>query len=122
MRITAVILLPLYHPVRLAEELAILDLVSKGRAGFILAAGYRKEEFDTFGLSLADRGRLMEEGVDVLKKAWTGEPFEFRGEKTLVTPRPFRRPRPPIILGGSSHAAAKRAAQIADGFRRPIPS
>jgi alkanesulfonate monooxygenase SsuD/methylene tetrahydromethanopterin reductase-like flavin-dependent oxidoreductase (luciferase family) len=116
MAISAVILLPLYHPVRLAEELAILDLVSRGRVSFIFGAGYRRSEFDTFGVDIADRARLMEEGIEVLKQAWTGEPFVFRGQTVRVMPRPFTQPRPPIYLGGSSKAAARRAARIADGF------
>lgn len=116
MMISAVIVLPLYHPVRLAEDLAVLDLVSRGRVNFIFGAGYRREEFETFGVDFAARGRLMEEGIEILKKAWTGEPFEFRGESVRVTPRPFRQPRPPIVMGGASKAAARRAARIADGF------
>jgi alkanesulfonate monooxygenase SsuD/methylene tetrahydromethanopterin reductase-like flavin-dependent oxidoreductase (luciferase family) len=116
MAISAVIILPLYHPIRLAEDLALLDLVSRGRVTFIFGAGYRAEEFAALGVDLADRGRLMEAGVEVLKKAWTGEPFEFQGRSVRVTPRPFQRPRPPIILGGASKAAARRAARVADGF------
>lgn len=120
--IAAVLLLPFYHPVRLAEDLAILDLISRGRVSFIFGAGYRREEFDTFGIELADRGRLMEEGINVLKQAWTGQPFEFRGKTIQVTPRPFQSPRPPIIMGGSSKAAARRAARIADGFAPTVPA
>jgi alkanesulfonate monooxygenase SsuD/methylene tetrahydromethanopterin reductase-like flavin-dependent oxidoreductase (luciferase family) len=116
MRFSAVIILPLYHPVRLAEELAILDLVSRGRVSFVFGAGYRQEEFDTFGVELAQRGQLMEEYIEVLKQAWTGEPFEFRGTTVRVTPRPFQQPRPPILMAGSSKVAARRAARIADGF------
>lgn len=116
MMISAVILLPLYHPLRLAEDLAVLDLVSGGRVDFLFGAGYRREEFEAMGVDLAERGRLMEEGVETLKRAWTGEPFEYRGRTVRVTPRPLRQPRPPIVMGGSSKAAARRAARIADGF------
>jgi len=114
--ISAVVLLPFYQPLRLAEDLAILDLLSRGRVGIILSAGYRRDEFKMFGIDPADRGRLMEEGIAILKQAWTGEPFEYCGKPVRVTPRPFQRPRPPIIMGGSSKAAARRAARIADGF------
>jgi alkanesulfonate monooxygenase SsuD/methylene tetrahydromethanopterin reductase-like flavin-dependent oxidoreductase (luciferase family) len=122
MAISAVVLLSFYHPLRLAEDLALLDLLSRGRLSFILAAGYRREEFDGFGVELHDRGRLMEEGISTLKKAWTGEPFEFRGKTVQVMPRPFQQPRPPIIMGGSSKAAARRAARIADGFAPTDPA
>jgi alkanesulfonate monooxygenase SsuD/methylene tetrahydromethanopterin reductase-like flavin-dependent oxidoreductase (luciferase family) len=120
--ISAFILLPFYHPLRLAEDLAILDLLSRGRVGFIFGAGYRHEEFVTFDIELSERGRLMEEGIDALKKAWTGEPFEYRGRTVRVTPRPFQEPRPPIIMGGSSKGAARRAALIADGFAPTDPA
>lgn len=116
MTMTTVLLMPLYDHLRLAEDLAVLDLASRGRVNFLFGAGYRKDEFDAFGLDLADRGRLMEEGIDTLKKAWTGEPFEYRGRTVRVTPKPFRQPRPPIAMGGSSKAAARRAARIADAF------
>ena len=107
---------PLYHPIRLAEELAVLDLISGGRVSLILAAGYVETDCEMFGIAASDRPRLIEEAVDTLKKAWTGEPFEFRGKRVLVTPRPNQRPHPPIYLGGSSNAMARRAARIADGF------
>jgi alkanesulfonate monooxygenase SsuD/methylene tetrahydromethanopterin reductase-like flavin-dependent oxidoreductase (luciferase family) len=120
--ISAVLLLPFYHPLRLAEDLSILDLVSRGRASYIFAAGYRHEEFEAFGISPADRGRLMEEGIRTLKHAWTGKPFEFRGQTVQVLPRPFQTPRPSLIMGGSSAAAARRAARIADGFAPTDPA
>lgn len=120
--ISAVVVLPFYHPVRLAEDLAIVDLISRGRVSCIFCSGYRHEEFEAFGIDPADRGRLMEEGIAVLKQAWTGRPFEYRGKSVQVTPRPFQSPRPPIIMGGSSNAAARRAARIADGFAPTSPS
>jgi alkanesulfonate monooxygenase SsuD/methylene tetrahydromethanopterin reductase-like flavin-dependent oxidoreductase (luciferase family) len=119
--ISITVVLPLYHALRLAEDLAVLDLISRGRVKLTLAAGYRSEEFAAFGVHLADRGRLMEEGLETLEQAWTGEPFDFRKATARVTPRPFQRPRPPITLGGSSKAAARRAARMADGFRPTNP-
>jgi alkanesulfonate monooxygenase SsuD/methylene tetrahydromethanopterin reductase-like flavin-dependent oxidoreductase (luciferase family) len=116
-----VMLLPLYHPLRAAEDLAILDLVSNGRLRLIVGAGYRQEEYAQFGLSLKRRPSLMEEGIETLKKAWTGEPFEFRGETVRILPRPAQSPRPDIVMGGSSRAAAARAARIADGYRPTDP-
>jgi alkanesulfonate monooxygenase SsuD/methylene tetrahydromethanopterin reductase-like flavin-dependent oxidoreductase (luciferase family) len=122
MTMSVVLLAPFYHPIRLAEDLAVLDLISRGRVTFLLAAGYRREEFAALGVDRADRGRLMEEVIGTLKKAWTGEPFEFRGKPVLVTPRPYRQPRPPILMGGSSKAAALRAARMADGFAPTSPA
>lgn len=116
LRTTITLLLPLYHPVRLAEDLAVLDLVSAGRTDFLFAAGYLQEEFAQFGVDLHARGRLMEEGIEAIKAAWTGETFEFHGAAARVTPRPLRQPRPPIAMAGSSPVAARRAARMADSF------
>jgi alkanesulfonate monooxygenase SsuD/methylene tetrahydromethanopterin reductase-like flavin-dependent oxidoreductase (luciferase family) len=110
------LILPLHDPVRIAEDAAVVDVISQGRLELVLAAGYVASEFAMFGRSLADRPRLVEEGIEVLKRAWTGEPFQYQGRPALVALRPHRRPRPPIVLGGSSPAAARRAARIADGF------
>jgi alkanesulfonate monooxygenase SsuD/methylene tetrahydromethanopterin reductase-like flavin-dependent oxidoreductase (luciferase family) len=109
-------ILPLHDPVRVAEDCAVVDLISRGRFELVVAAGYVRSEFEMFGKELADRPRLVEEGVEALKQAWTGEPFKFQGRPARVALRPFRRPRPPIALGGSSRAAARRAARIADAF------
>lgn len=117
----AAALMPLQHPLRLAEDIATIDLVSQGRVTVVLGAGYRPEEFAMFGVDITARGALMERGVETLQLAWTGEPFDFDGETVRITPRPFQRPRPPILLGGSSSAAAKRAARLADGFIPSVP-
>ena len=119
-RLTALIL-PLHDPVRAAEDAAVVDQISRGRLELVIGAGYVGREFAMFGKELADRVRLQTEGIEVLKRAWTGEPFEYRGSTMTVTPRPFRRPRPPIALGGSSPGAARRAARIADGFEATMP-
>lgn len=113
----SVVLLPLYHPVRLAEDLAVLDLACGGRLRLTVAAGYRPEEYRQFGLDIRRRPSLMETGIEVLKQAWTGEPFEHEGRSVRVTPRPAQRPRPAITLGGASPATARRAARIADDYQ-----
>lgn len=110
------LILPLHDPIRIAEDAAVVDVLSRGRLELVVAAGYVSSEFAMFGRSLSERARLVEDGVAALKAAWTGEPFEYRGRPALVALRPHRRPRPPIVLGGSSPAAARRAARIADGF------
>ncbi len=110
----AAILVPLHDPVRLAEQLATAALVSGGRVGFVAGLGYRHEEFEMAGVDRKRRGTLMEEAIEVMRKAWTGEPFEWRGRTVRVTPAP---PSPPMILiGGSTEKAAKRAAKLRAGF------
>jgi alkanesulfonate monooxygenase SsuD/methylene tetrahydromethanopterin reductase-like flavin-dependent oxidoreductase (luciferase family) len=115
-RLVPIILAPLYDPIRLAEDAAMVDLISGGRLDPLIGAGYVPSEFAMFGKDLRDRVSAQEECVDVLKKAWTGEPFEYRGTVVRVTPRPYQDPRPMITLGGMSPGAARRAARIADRF------
>jgi len=107
---------PFYDPLRLAEDLAVLDAVAGGRLDVILAGGYVAEEFAMFGVPSSSRGERLEETVRLLRQAWTGEPFEFRGRRVRVTPTPSQPGGPRIVLGGSTAAAARRAARIADGF------
>lgn len=113
---TNVALLPLYHPLRFAEDAAVLDLISGGRTLFTVGAGYRVEEYEQFGLNIKKRPSMMEEALRAVKQAWTGEPFEFRGKTVRILPRPAQRPHPPIYLGGSAPATATRAARFADGY------
>lgn len=108
----AAVVLPLHDPVRIAEDIVVLDLVSNGRVGYIMGAGYRPEEFAMFGVRLNERGRLLEEYVGVLKRCWTGEPFEWRGRRIHVTPTPQTEPHPMLFLGGGSEPAARRAARL----------
>jgi len=110
------VLLPLYDPLRVAEDLAVLDLISGGRLRLTVGLGYRREEYELFGVEMRRRPSLMEEAVETLKHAWTGEPFDFRGRRVQILPRPAQRPRPHITMGGSSPASARRAARIADGY------
>ncbi len=117
----AAMIVPLHDPVRLAEDLAMLDVVSQGRLIPVLSGGYVASEFARFGRELKERAALMDEIVPFLERAWTGEPFEHRGRQVCVTPRPVQRPRPPIWLGGSSRAAARRAARLADHFLPSLP-
>lgn len=119
---TSALVLPLHDPVRVAEDAAIVDILSGGRLELIVAAGYVPSEFAMFGRELRDRSRLLEEGIAVLRRAWTGEPFEYEGRRVRVTPRPVQEPHPPILLGGGTLASAKRAARIADGYVPVLPS
>jgi|KBSSwiStaDraftv2_1062776.scaffolds.fasta_scaffold00081_48 alkanesulfonate monooxygenase SsuD/methylene tetrahydromethanopterin reductase-like flavin-dependent oxidoreductase (luciferase family) len=113
---TNVALLPLYHPLRFAEDAAVLDLISGGRTLFTVGAGYRVEEYEQFGVDIKKRPSLMEQALQAVKQAWTGEPFEFRGKTVRILPRPAQDPCPPIYLGGTAPATAVRAARFADGY------
>lgn len=117
----SLVLLPLYDPLRAAEDLAVLDLISGGRLRLTVGLGYRQEEYDQFGVNIKRRPSLMENAVDTLKKAWTGEPFVYGERKVRILPRPSQRPRPAIYMGGASPASARRAARIADGYEPLSP-
>ncbi len=117
----AALIAPMHDPLRVAEDLAVLDRISKGRISVVVAAGYVPSEFAMFGRQMQDRVALTVEMVETLKAAWTGEPFEFRGRTVRVTPTPYQQPRPMIWLGGSGEKAARRAARIADGFLPTMP-
>lgn len=112
----ALIILPFHDPIRVAEDLAVLDIISKGRLEVVVGAGYVPEEFAMFGVELKDRGVLMESKINALKQAWAGEPFTYEGRPAQVTPRPVQRPHPPLWMGGSSKPAARRAARMVDYF------
>jgi alkanesulfonate monooxygenase SsuD/methylene tetrahydromethanopterin reductase-like flavin-dependent oxidoreductase (luciferase family)/kynurenine formamidase len=118
---TAVILAPLHHPLRLAEDLAVVDLISNGRLDIGLAAGYRSKEFEVMAVPRQERGQRTEETVHLLRLAWTGEEFDFDGKSyrfhdVTVTPPPAQRFGPPLYLGGSSVPAARRAGRLGCGF------
>ena len=108
----AAALIPLHDPLRLAEQIAVLDLLSGGRVNLVAGAGYATHEFEMAGIEKKQRGKLLEEHVEVMLKAWTGEPFEWRGRSVQVTPVPKTKPHPLILMGGSSEAAARRAARL----------
>ncbi|MFJ8932613.1 MULTISPECIES: LLM class flavin-dependent oxidoreductase [unclassified Streptomyces] len=103
---------PLHDPLRLAEDIAVLDLLSGGRLVTVSGIGYRPEEYAQFDVEWKRRGKLQDELLETLLKAWTGEEFEFRGRRVRVTPRPFTQPHPLLLVGGSSKAAARRAARL----------
>ena len=115
---TAVLLAPLYDPIKLAEDAAVTQLAMNGRLILGIGGGYRPSEFETFGRRLDDRWRVVGETIELLRLAWTGEPFTWQGRRCRVTPRP--EPPPPILLGGGTPAAARRAARIADGWFPPL--
>ncbi len=118
---TGILQLPLYHPLQVAEQVAVIDNIAKGR--FILGAGLGlvQKEFDAFEIPLAAAASRFTEAVEILKQAWTGRPFSYHGrhfhfDQVTITPRPVRQPRPPIWVGAMSAIALKRAGRIGDGW------
>ncbi len=112
-----VLLAPLYDPVKLAEDLSVLQWLSNSRLQVVIGAGYRPFEFQMFGTRREERKQGYLEAFEVLRRAWSGETFEYRGRIVKVTPQPPV--APPLLLGGSHPAVARRAARIADGFYPP---
>lgn len=116
---TNLMLLPLHDPVRIAEDAATVSLVSGGRFDLGVGIGYRQLEFDQFRRELSHRPSLVEEGIEVIRRCWSGEPVGFAGKRFTVgdlrvTPAPVHAPR--ILLGGMVPPAIQRAARLADGF------
>jgi alkanesulfonate monooxygenase SsuD/methylene tetrahydromethanopterin reductase-like flavin-dependent oxidoreductase (luciferase family) len=117
---TGIVIAPLYDPLRLAEEIAVADLCLRGRLELGMGLGVLRADYEAFGVDFSHRGRLMEELIPFLRRAWTGEPFEHNGTTVRVTPRPVQDPMP-IYLGGMTQAATDRAARLADGFHTLMP-
>lgn len=115
------LLVPLYDPVRLAEDIAVLDHIATGRFSFIAGVGYRPEEYHAVGKDWRRRGQLMDECLAVMLKAWQDDAFEYRGQSINVTPKPRTKPHPVFFIGGMSAAAASRAARFGLPFSPPMP-
>jgi probable F420-dependent oxidoreductase len=118
---TNVLLLPLYHPVRLAEDCATVDILSRGRFELGVGLGYRVNEFDGYGIPYKERGARTNEGLEIIRRLWEGETVTFHGkyyqvDSARLEPRPVQRPRPAIWVGGMSKPAAKRVARYGDGI------
>ncbi|MCP5024959.1 MAG: LLM class flavin-dependent oxidoreductase [Actinomycetia bacterium] len=113
---TDILLAPFAHPVRLAEDLAVLDNLSGGRMELGLGMGYAAHEFAGFGVPQRNRVSLTEELVEILRLAWAGERFSYHGRRyrfddILVTPAPIQNGGPPLWIAGMSQKAALRAAK-----------
>ena len=118
---TYVLLAPFYHPLRLAEDTAFIDVISNGRLRLGIGLGYRQEEFEGFQIARTERlGRTLET-IDILKRAWTGEPFSFQGKyfnfpEARILPRPISRPHPELLWGGMAPEAIRRGAELGLSF------
>ena len=118
---TDICLLPFNHPVRLAEDLAVLDNISGGRVEVGVGMGYAPHEFRGFGIPLARRVSLMEEGIEVLQRCFTGEKFSYAGkrhqlEAVRITPGYVQAGGPPLWIAAMSAAGARRAARYGTHF------
>jgi alkanesulfonate monooxygenase SsuD/methylene tetrahydromethanopterin reductase-like flavin-dependent oxidoreductase (luciferase family) len=119
--ITNILLLPLFNPVDLAEQLATLDIICDGRLICGVGLGYRAVEYTVFGVERASRVARFEEALTLLKRLWTEEEVSFDGahfrlDRVRMTLKPVQRPRPPIWIAASSHAGIKRAARLGDAW------
>jgi alkanesulfonate monooxygenase SsuD/methylene tetrahydromethanopterin reductase-like flavin-dependent oxidoreductase (luciferase family) len=110
------VILPLRDPLDTAEQIALVDLISNGRLSVIFGAGYVPFEFALFGKSVKDRARLMDEGIEIVLRALSGEKFEFNGRPVYCRPLPTKDPRDIVMVGGGVPASAKRAARFDVGF------
>ncbi len=112
----AALITSFYDPIRLAEDLLVLDNISRGRVDLVLGSGYVPSEFEMYGVPSSERAARLREALETLQGAFAGEPFEFRGRTVRVTPSPHRPGGPGLMLGGSSEVAARRAARLGAGF------
>jgi alkanesulfonate monooxygenase SsuD/methylene tetrahydromethanopterin reductase-like flavin-dependent oxidoreductase (luciferase family) len=127
---TAVIVVPLHHPLIIAEEVAMLDILSGGRLDIGLGRGYQRYEFERFGLKLDAGGGRWDESIDILMKSFAGKPFSYDGKlfqipETSVYPQPIQKPHPPIWITAQSEyaigAAVRRGFDVlTGGFGVPI--
>lgn len=118
---SCILILPLYHPVHVAEEAAMVDVISGGRLILGVGLGYRSEEYELFQVSMRDRGKRMTESLVLIKRLWTEPTVNFKGRFFQVRgfslyPKPLRKPHPPIWIGGWSDRALERAAKLGDAW------
>ena len=118
---TDICLMPFNHPIRLAEDLAVLDNLSGGRVDLGIGMGYAPHEFKGFGLPVARRVSLMNEGIEVLQRCFTGERFSYAGkryqfEDVKITPGYVQEGGPPLWIAAMSEAGALRVARYNTNF------
>jgi len=112
-----VTLLPLHHPVDVAEQLAVLDVVSGGRLDVGIGRGGTLQDYQTFGSERAESRLRVEEGIALMQQCWRAEPFDFKGRfhsaaRLHVRPRPIQRPHPPVFVATNSEDSVVSAAKL----------
>ena len=117
---SAIALAPLYHPVRFAEECAVLDILCDGRLDMAIAVGYRRSEADGYGVDFSKRGRRTDEFLEIVRRLWAGEKFSYDGKhfqlkNASITPL-SPRGQIPLYLGGFTDKAIERTAKFGDGY------
>jgi probable F420-dependent oxidoreductase len=117
---TDIIVAAFHHPVRLAEDVAMLDVISNGRLVLGIAIGYKPDEFALYGVELEKRGARFEEQLAIMKGLWTQERVQFKGAYYTVEgrlePKPVQTPHPPLWIGGWGDMTLRRAATLADNW------
>jgi probable F420-dependent oxidoreductase len=118
---TGIIILPQRNPVVLAKEMASVDVLSGGRLIFGVGAGYLRSEFDAVGAVFEERGARTSEYIETIRALWTQEKPRFEGrffsfDEIDAQPRPVQKPHPPIVVGGMSPPALRRAARQGNGW------
>ncbi|WP_026592903.1 LLM class flavin-dependent oxidoreductase [Bacillus sp. UNC437CL72CviS29] len=113
--------LPLHNPLRIAEDYAVVDLLSNGRLDFGLGSGYNQKEFDGYNISLEDKTDRFNESLEVLQKAWSGKPFSHQGEffqykEIKLSVHPIQSPFPPHWIATSSEKGATHVASMGNNF------
>ena len=112
----AAVVLPFCDPVRLAEEMSVLDIISKGRVIYVFGIGHRAEEYEHFGIDMRARGKLADEKLALLLELLAGRPVVHDVRHIHVTPPPIRPGGPRIMIAGGSIAAARRAGRFGLGL------
>ena len=112
----AALIVPLHDPIELAEQMAVLDIVSGGRVTYVCAIGYVPAEYAMFGRDMRGRGKRLEDSVRVMQRLWAGEEVEYEGRLAKVTPLPQTPGGPTLMMGGGVAASARRAARLGLGM------
>ncbi|MDP6978209.1 MAG: LLM class flavin-dependent oxidoreductase [Myxococcota bacterium] len=110
------LIVPLHDPLRLAEDIAVLDLISSGRVTYVMAVGYVEREYRQLDRPFKGRGKRMDECLEAIRNAFTGESFEYQGRMVRIRPTPMTPGGPTMLMGGNSKAAARRAARFGMGM------